>query len=105
MFVRQDIVLGHLKNVAFNFTTLKDLLSAIEPETFGKVLLQKKPHGWVSLFQEQENQRWQESRKKHIWVYAPHQPCFICLTVAPLKHLTDIYAENIPYLWPLKIQF
>lgn len=45
MFVRQDIVLGHLKNVAFNFTTLKDLLSAIEPEAFGKVLLRKKPQG------------------------------------------------------------
>lgn len=43
--MRQHIVLGHLKNVAFNFTTLKDLSSATEPETFGKVLLRKKPQG------------------------------------------------------------
>lgn len=41
MLVRQDTVLGHLKNVSFNFTILKDLLSAIKPETFGKLLLQK----------------------------------------------------------------
>lgn len=67
--VRQDIVLGHLKNVAFNFTILTDLLSAIEPETFGKILLQKEPPGWVRLFQEQENERWWESRKKHTWIY------------------------------------
>lgn len=77
MLVRQDIVLGAFKICCLQFYYFSRFIECHWARNFWKGLITKEPLGWVRLFQEQENERRRESRKKHAGYTRAHHLGFV----------------------------